>query len=178
MLGSTLRFSAGSRPYIPRTHRLSDAPLRHGHGHGRHHESRHRASAAASGSNSVGVVIVDHGSRKAESNDMLFEFVELYKASTGTAVVEAAHMEIAEPTIEQAIGEACMHRFTHWGARQPFLLHAPLHGVKQVCLLVYACTRCDITVRLLMTRGRCHMTHRMTLHVAEAVENLPLPDLP
>ncbi|KAG1670676.1 hypothetical protein FOA52_010951 [Chlamydomonas sp. UWO 241] len=73
--------------------------------------SRAPTAAAASSLNgssrasTTGVVIVDHGSRKAESNDMLFEFVELYKRMTGAVVVEVAHMELAEPTIEQAIGK-------------------------------------------------------------------------
>jgi hypothetical protein len=31
------------------------------------------------GDNELGVVIVDHGSRKAEANESLFEFVDLYK---------------------------------------------------------------------------------------------------
>lgn len=52
----------------------------------------------------MGVVIVDHGSRKKDSNDMLLEFCGLYRQVTGHGIVEAAHMEIAEPTIEQAIG--------------------------------------------------------------------------
>jgi hypothetical protein len=35
---------------------------------------------------------------------MLVEFVELYRSTTGHSIVEPAHMEIAEPTIPQAIG--------------------------------------------------------------------------
>lgn len=34
---------------------------------------------------------------------MLLEFVALYKQLTGRSLVEAAHMEIAEPTIGQAV---------------------------------------------------------------------------
>ncbi|KAL4422405.1 hypothetical protein ABPG75_008602 [Micractinium tetrahymenae] len=65
------------------------------------------AAAAVNGSaaagETVGVVIVDHGSRKAESNDTLFEFAALYRRVTGRPLVEVAHMELAEPTIEQAV---------------------------------------------------------------------------
>lgn len=39
---------------------------------------------------------------------MLFEFGELYKQMSGSEIVEMAHMEIAEPTIAQAIG-GCPH---------------------------------------------------------------------
>lgn len=53
----------------------------------------------------LGVVIVDHGSRKKDSNDMLIEFGALYQKCTGRTNVEVAHMELAHPTIEEAIGE-------------------------------------------------------------------------
>lgn len=52
-----------------------------------------------------GIVIVDHGSRRKASNDMLVEFCQLYQQITQHPIVEPAHMEIAEPTIAQAIGE-------------------------------------------------------------------------
>lgn len=52
----------------------------------------------------VGVVIVDHGSRAKLSNDMLLEFVQLYRSTTGHPIVEAAHMELAEPTVADAFG--------------------------------------------------------------------------
>lgn len=52
------------------------------------------------------VVIVDHGSRRKASNDMLLEFCQLYQQMTQHPIVEPAHMEIAEPSIAQAIG-AC-----------------------------------------------------------------------
>lgn len=52
----------------------------------------------------TGVVIVDHGSRAKASNDMLLEFVALYKATTQQGIVEPAHMEIAEPSIADAVG--------------------------------------------------------------------------
>lgn len=49
------------------------------------------------------VVIVDHGSRRTESNLMLNEFVQLYKQITKRSIVEVAHMEIAQPSIAHAI---------------------------------------------------------------------------
>jgi hypothetical protein len=52
----------------------------------------------------TGIVVVDHGSRAKASNDMLLEFVELFSSMTGYAVVEPAHMELAEPSVADAIG--------------------------------------------------------------------------
>lgn len=63
----------------------------------------------------TGVIIVDHGSKRAESNAMLEQFVAAFAAEAGAqrgdrgnrddrgyVTVEAAHMELAEPTIGQA----------------------------------------------------------------------------
>ena len=69
----------------------------------------------------TGVVIVDHGSRKEESNERLLEFVDLYRAATSYLAVEPAHMEIATPTILDGF-HACKEK----GAEQiivcPFFL--------------------------------------------------------
>lgn len=53
------------------------------------------------------VILVDHGSRRAESNDMLLGVVRLYRESAGAkagawVAVEPAHMELAEPSIATA----------------------------------------------------------------------------
>ncbi|MEW4565233.1 CbiX/SirB N-terminal domain-containing protein [Bremerella sp. JC770] len=50
----------------------------------------------------LGIIIVDHGSRRAESNDLLLEVVALFRQSAGYEIVEAAHMELAEPSIADA----------------------------------------------------------------------------
>ncbi len=51
---------------------------------------------------SVALIIVDHGSKRGESNVMLEEFVQRFRAFTYYRIVEPAHMELAEPTIAQA----------------------------------------------------------------------------
>jgi sirohydrochlorin ferrochelatase len=50
----------------------------------------------------AGLIIVDHGSRRAESNDLLLEVVEAYRRHSGWPIVEPAHMELAEPSIAAA----------------------------------------------------------------------------
>jgi len=57
----------------------------------------------------LGVVLVDHGSRAAESNALFERFVELFAARTEHAIVEPAHMELAEPSLEQAFAR-CVER--------------------------------------------------------------------
>lgn len=49
-----------------------------------------------------GIVIVDHGSRRAESNELLLEVVEQFRQASGYEIVEPAHMELAEPSIAAA----------------------------------------------------------------------------
>ena len=55
------------------------------------------------------IIIVDHGSKRAESNDMLLQFVEQYRATTKYEIVEPAHMELAAPTIKEAFDSCVEH---------------------------------------------------------------------
>lgn len=57
----------------------------------------------------TGVIIVDHGSRRAESNAMLERFVEEFRGTQGYSIVEPAHMELAEPSIGTAF-DRCVAR--------------------------------------------------------------------
>lgn len=50
----------------------------------------------------VAVILVDHGSRKAEANDMLMGIASKYKKLYNVDIVEAAHMELSEPSIATA----------------------------------------------------------------------------
>jgi len=57
----------------------------------------------------TGVVIVDHGSRRAEANAMIECFAQVFREASGFAIVEHAHMELAEPDIGQAV-DRCVAR--------------------------------------------------------------------
>ncbi|MGI9455152.1 MAG: CbiX/SirB N-terminal domain-containing protein, partial [Aeoliella sp.] len=50
----------------------------------------------------LGVVVVDHGSRKEESNALLIAVVEMFRQQSGLSIVEPAHMELAKPSIATA----------------------------------------------------------------------------
>jgi len=50
----------------------------------------------------VAVVLVDHGSRREESNRLLLEVANAYREWSDWAIVEPAHMELAEPSIATA----------------------------------------------------------------------------
>ena len=87
-----------------------------------------RASAA---DDVLGVVIVDHGSRRKASNDLLEEFVRMYKDQTGRPIVELAHMEIAEPDIEHAFGK-CVEQGATTVAVSPFFLSPGRHWQEDI----------------------------------------------
>ena len=52
----------------------------------------------------VAVILVDHGSIIDESNQLLVEIVDAYRGHSDWAIVESAHMELAEPSIATAFG--------------------------------------------------------------------------
>jgi len=61
------------------------------------------------GSDHIGLILVDHGSRRGESNEMLLDVVRQFAESTGWPIVEPAHMELAEPSIATAFAR-CVQR--------------------------------------------------------------------
>jgi sirohydrochlorin ferrochelatase len=50
----------------------------------------------------VAVILVDHGSRREESNALLQDVVAAFRQQGMWAIVEPAHMELAEPSIATA----------------------------------------------------------------------------
>uniref|UniRef100_A0A2P2LD29 Uncharacterized protein MANES_17G115100 n=1 Tax=Rhizophora mucronata TaxID=61149 RepID=A0A2P2LD29_RHIMU len=73
-----------------------------------------------------GVIIVDHGSRRRESNLMLNEFVAMFRVKTKYPVVEPAHMELAEPSIRQAF-DLCVRQGSNRVIVSPFFLSPGRH---------------------------------------------------
>ncbi|KAM5581757.1 sirohydrochlorin ferrochelatase, chloroplastic [Rosa sericea] len=78
-----------------------------------------------------GVIIVDHGSRRKESNLMLNEFVDMFRERTGYAIVEPAHMELAEPSIQDAFN-SCVEQGANRVIVSPFFLLPGRHWNKDI----------------------------------------------
>ncbi len=53
------------------------------------------------------LLIVDHGSRREESNDLLREIASMMQERFGLSIVHYAHMELEKPTIQQGF-DACV----------------------------------------------------------------------
>ncbi len=84
-----------------------------------------------------GIIIVDHGSRRGESNAMLEELAALFARRFGDKyeIVEAAHMEIAEPSIATAY-DRCVARGATKIVCCPFFLGPGKHWTQDIPRLV------------------------------------------
>ena len=85
----------------------------------------------ASDLTATGIVIVDHGSRRAASNAMLEEFVVRFAAVTPYEIVEPAHMELAEPSIATAFGR-CVERGARRVVVMPYVLSPGRHWDRDI----------------------------------------------
>jgi sirohydrochlorin ferrochelatase len=85
----------------------------------------------------LGVILVDHGSRLAAANEMLLEVATLFRRVTGQTIVEPAHMELAEPSIERAF-EACVAQGAQVVVVHPYFLSPGRHSTTDIPRLVGA----------------------------------------
>ena len=83
----------------------------------------------------TGIILVDHGSKKAAANDMLHEVVALFRRVSGQPIVEAAHMELAAPTIAQAF-DACVAQGAAMVVVHPYFLSPGRHSTTDIPRLV------------------------------------------
>ena len=79
----------------------------------------------------IGLVIVDHGSKKAAANDMLLDVAAMFKRVSGTSIVEPAHMELADPTIEQAF-DKCVAQGATFVIVHPYFLSPGRHSTTDI----------------------------------------------
>jgi len=82
---------------------------------------------------SIGVIIVDHGSTRTESNRMLEEVAALFarRFAQKYGIVEPAHMELAEPSIASAYAR-CVDRGAQRVIICPFFLGPGKHWTQDI----------------------------------------------
>jgi sirohydrochlorin ferrochelatase len=88
----------------------------------------------------LGVIIVDHGSRRDESNALLVDVANQFAAAVGLAIVEPAHMELAEPSIATAFGR-CVARGATTVVVFPYFLLPGRHWHEDIPQLTAAAAR-------------------------------------
>ncbi len=82
------------------------------------------------------VLLIDHGSRRSEANALLDEVAGLVKERLGAEnIVEAAHMELADPTIAQGFAR-CVAQGATMVVAHPFMLAPGRHVSEDLPRLV------------------------------------------
>ncbi|MCA9602992.1 MAG: hypothetical protein KC417_13255 [Myxococcales bacterium] len=96
-----------------------------------------------------GILLIDHGSRVLEANRTLEELAGLVRSRAGDAVVVAhAHMELASPSIEEAV-EALVERGVSDLVAVPCMLAPGRHATHDIPRIVgEAAARCGISARI------------------------------
>ena len=87
----------------------------------------------------LGIIIVDHGSRLEQSNQMLAQVARQFaeRFAQRFAIVEPAHMEIAQPSIADAY-RACCQRGAQRIVVVPFFLGPGKHWTRDIPRLAAA----------------------------------------
>jgi sirohydrochlorin ferrochelatase len=90
------------------------------------------APGNADSSRTTGVIICDHGSRRAQSNDSLKEVARLFADRfPAVDIVEPAHMELAMPDIAAAYAK-CVERGANHLVILPFFLARGKHWTRDI----------------------------------------------
>jgi sirohydrochlorin ferrochelatase len=98
----------------------------------------------------IGVVIVDHGSKRTESNELLLEVVEMFRRSSEFTIVEAAHMELAEPSLATAF-DRCVERGAKLVVIHPYFLLPGNHATHDIPALAAEAASRHPGVRVLVS---------------------------
>jgi sirohydrochlorin ferrochelatase len=98
----------------------------------------------------LGVVVVDHGSRRAESNELLLAVAEMFRQGSGLDIVEPAHMELAEPTIAAAFAK-CVEQGARTVVVFPYFLSPGRHWSEDIPRLAAQAAAQFPEVRYLVT---------------------------
>jgi sirohydrochlorin ferrochelatase len=88
-------------------------------------------------SDAIGLILVDHGSRRSESNELLHAVVEAYRRHSGSLIVEPAHMELAEPSIATAFSR-CVEQGAKLVVVFPYFLGPGRHWSEDIPRLAAA----------------------------------------
>jgi sirohydrochlorin ferrochelatase len=85
----------------------------------------------------VGIIIVDHGSQRDESNQLLLDVAAGFRATSRWHIVEPAHMELAEPSIAAAFAR-CVEQGARLVVVFPYFLGPGRHWHEDIPRLAAA----------------------------------------
>jgi sirohydrochlorin ferrochelatase len=81
------------------------------------------------------LLLVDHGSRRGESNDLLRDTARMMRERFGVRIVHYAHMELEQPTIQEGF-DACVAEGAQEIIVQPYFLGPGRHATTDIPQLV------------------------------------------
>ncbi|GFH61430.1 hypothetical protein CTEN210_17906 [Chaetoceros tenuissimus] len=114
----------------------------------------------------VGILLIDHGSKRATSNARLDTLCEMYQKSPSTPshyTIKAAHMEIAEPSIKQQI-EAFYQEGVTKIVCHPYFLSPGRHVLEDIPELIE-----EAEIYMKEKYGKNNDTYKMEVIMTEAV---------
>ncbi len=77
------------------------------------------------------IILVDHGSRRAEAHESLLAVAELVRKAAPHCLVEIAHMELAAPDIAAAVAR-CLQAGVEEIVIHPYLLAPGRHALEDI----------------------------------------------
>jgi len=96
------------------------------------------------------VLLIDHGSRRAEANALLEAVAEEVRQRLPGRIVQVAHMEIAEPSIEQGV-EACVNAGASAIVVHPYFLGPGNHTRNDIPKLVAAAAARHVNLQITLS---------------------------
>ncbi|MFN8109918.1 MAG: CbiX/SirB N-terminal domain-containing protein [Thermoleophilia bacterium] len=98
----------------------------------------------------IGLIVVDHGSRREASNEMLEVMARMVAECVDYGIVEPAHMELAEPSIATAF-DRCVQRGARMVVVSPYFLLPGRHWNQDIPELTREAARAHPDVPFLVT---------------------------
>lgn len=111
--------------------------------------SKHDATLGLN-AETTGIILVDHGSRRLESNHLLLQVAKAYREQSRWPIVEPAHMELAAPSIADAFGR-CVEQGATLVVVFPYLLSPGRHWEQDIPRLAAEAAQAYPEVRHLVT---------------------------
>jgi len=97
------------------------------------------------------ILIIDHGSRKREANDMLVCMANLVQAMAGSdVIVRPAHMELSEPSISAGFS-SCVEAGATEITVFPYMLSPGRHSTSDIPRMIAEAARAHPTVTFTVT---------------------------
>ena len=98
------------------------------------------------------ILLIDHGSRRAEANALLEDVADQVRRRAPESIVEIAHLEIAEPDIAEGI-DACVKKGATQIVVHPYFLGSGRHTTEDIPAHVERARKKNSNIRILISEA-------------------------